>query len=305
MKFLIVIICFNFSSYALEVDSFTHRDKALVKDDALDEVNKYVTGKIRSAVAEANHADEIFGQSCSEYTIRRKVKKKLVASFKGFFVSAPLQRYIDKGRIGKEYLVKTKKSESIFRYIPLIYKPILNLTPYSPLLKVNDALVGSDKFSHLFNVGYLYYRKLEHGLSIKEIIHYGKNAENIMWGGFFNGIVSNGDLVANFQGMRFYQKLFGKGIDPLTNEDLTGTGVIKCIDGKFKATRDIDMADFVDEGMDEGINCNSYTSKFMRKNIKKAMDQIPMSCPVAVDRCLAMGEKYAAFSKYLIYGECR
>ncbi|MFG1482756.1 hypothetical protein ABMA79_12105 [Halobacteriovorax sp. HFRX-2_2] len=305
MKAQLLIFLVSFSTFALEVDSFTHRQQAYEKADALDKVNAYVNDRIRDAVAEANHADRIFNQTCSSYTMRRKVKKKLVASFKGFFVSAPIQRYIDKGRIGKEYLVKTKKSESIFRYIPLIYKPILNLTPYSPLLKVNDALIGSDKFSHLFNVGYLYFRKLEHGLSIKEIIHYGKNAENIMWGGFFNGIISNGDLVANFQGMRFYQVLFGKGVDPLTQENLEGTSVIKCIDGKFEATREIDMADFVDDGMDEGVNCNTYTSKFMRKNIKKAMDQIPMSCPVVSDQCLAVGEKYAAFSKYLVYDECR
>ncbi|MFG1492525.1 hypothetical protein ABMA75_03085 [Halobacteriovorax sp. ZH4_bin.1] len=305
MKAQLLIFLVSFSTLALEVDSFTHRDEAISKEDALAQVNKYVNNKISSAVAEANHADRIFGQRCSNYTIRRKIKKKFVASLKGIFVTAPIQRYIDKGKIGKEYLVKTRKKESIYRYIPLIYKPILNLTPYSPLLKVNDALIGSDKFSHMFNLGYLYFRKMEHGLSIKEILRYGKNSERIMWGGFFNGIVSNGDLVANFQGMRFYQHLFGKGIDPLTNDDLEGDGIIKCINGKFQVVAEIDMAEFVDDGMDEGINCNSYTSNFMRKNIKKAMDKIPMSCPVEVDQCEALGEKYSHLSKYLLYSECR
>ncbi|MEH0861543.1 hypothetical protein [Halobacteriovorax sp. DPLXC-1] len=305
-KYILTMLfaCFQLSSFALEVDSFTHRHVPLL--DSLDKLDIYLNKALEDAIKEANHADDIFGNICHKGTLRRKVKKNLVASLRGLFVANPLQVYIDKGKLGDGYSVETKKSESVYQYIPLIYKPILKLTPYSPLILTNNAYIGSDKFSHMFNIGYLYYLKhIRHGQSVKEILKYGKRSESITWGGFFNGIISNGDLVANFQGLRFFMKLFGKGVDPLTGESYEGLAVIKCVQGEFKKVKEISFIDYVDDGMDEGLNCNSYTNGFMRKRIKKHLDNIGMECPVEPDRCEALGDKYEKYSKYLLHKDCR
>lgn len=292
----------SFNSSALEVDSFTHRDRSI--PDAIDLVDDFVNDKVNEAIKEANKIDHLYGRSCSYRTLRRKVKKKLVAGVRGLFISSPLQTYIDKNRIGADYLIRTKKQESIYRYIPLIYKPFLKLTPYSPLLKVDDALIGSDKFSHFFNIGYLYYRRLEHGFNTREILKYGRSSEKIMWGGFFNGIISNGDLVANFNGLRFFQHLFGKGIDPLTKEDLNSNGYIKCIDNEYQLSRRIELSHFIDDGMDEGINCSDYTSKLMRKKIVKGLNKVNATCPMEPDRCADLGRQFNEYKSYLISKSC-
>lgn len=300
----IFILCFlQQSLYALEVDSFTNRYDPV--EDSLEKVDKYLNDKIKKAVAEANHADEIFGGICHYQTLRRKVKKQLVANLRGVFVSAPLQIYVDKGRLGQGYSIKTSKSEWVYQYVPLIYKPILKLAPLSPLVLTNNALIGSDKFSHLLNLGYIYYRRMEHNLSSKEILDFAKKAERVTWGGFFNGIVSNADLVANFQGLRFYMHLFGKGIDPLTGNDLSEQAAIKCVRGKFEQVRQVSLAPFIDDALDEGINCNSYTSKLMIKSINKHLNNIGMQCPVSINRCKELGKKYTKYAKYLLHPECR
>lgn len=292
------------ASYALEVDSFTYRYNPL--EDSLEKADDFLNRELKNAINEANKANELFSSPCSENTLRRKIKKKLVAGPKGIFVTAPLQKFIDKGRLGEGFVTKTKKSESIYQYVPLIYKPFLKITPYSPLIKTNNTLIGSDKFSHFFNVGYLFYRRhIKHKQSVKEILRNGKTSERITWGGFFNGIISYGDLIANFQGMRFFMYLFGEGIDPLTDVNYQGQGPIKCQDGKFKLVEVLSFSDFIDDGMDEGINCNDYTSRLMKKSINKHLEKIGMECPVERDRCEALGDKYSKYAKYLLHKDCR
>lgn len=302
MKLLIIYLFLSLNSYALELDSFTNRHIPL--EDSLEAVDAFTNKKLRQAIDAANHAGEIFNSKCSYKILRRKVKRKLVADLRGVYVIAPLEHYIDSKDIGRQYLVTTKKKESIYKYIKMSDKPLMLIPPFAPLTISNGSHIGSDKYSHFFNLGYLYYRKLEHGYSIKDILKHGLKSEKSIWGGIVNGIISNADLVANFQGLRFYQQLFGKGIDPLTGHDYEGDGAIKCINGEFKLTRAMTFADFIDDAMDEAINCNEYSSRKVATKVKRRIDELGMKCPMEEDKCAQIGLKYQKFGKYLLYGKC-
>jgi hypothetical protein len=104
---------------------------------------------------------------------------------------------------------KTGYSESIYALNPINYFTI------SPTVKIYGSQFGTDKIAHFFQQGYTYYkiyrRANDEGLSSDEsarkAVRWGQMSERTFYGTLVSGVYSNGDLAANYAGMKFYQGL--------------------------------------------------------------------------------------------------
>jgi hypothetical protein len=104
---------------------------------------------------------------------------------------------------------RTSLSKSIF--LPW---PSDTLT-VSPTVNLYGSQFGTDKIAHLFQQGYSYYRIYARALTegktadeaTQKAVRWGQETERGIFGTLIAGVYSNGDLVANYAGLRFYQGL--------------------------------------------------------------------------------------------------
>ena len=123
-------------------------------------------------------------------------------------------------------------SESIYITAPLNYATL------SPTIRVYGVEFGTDKFDHLIQQGYTYYRKYtdakKDGKSdtdaLKKAVAWGRSTENLFYGYAVSGVYSNADLAANIAGLRFYQNL----ANDVQLGDTTVPAILKVINGKWE-----------------------------------------------------------------------
>src|SRR5690606_6020459 len=86
---------------------------------------------------------------------------------------------------------------------------------------------------------------------------------------------------------------------------------VRCRNGAWDRGRDFDLAEYVDAGWDEGINCSEYRSASFEAKVMgriralEVRDDRPYACPVAPAECPALVAKYGpAYSPVLLHPRC-
>ena len=85
--------------------------------------------------------------------------------------------------------------------------------------------------------------------------------ERAIFGQMTTGSYSNADLVANYEGHRFYRSLFEDGIVPGKKSILTWNGE------RWEVQRPFDWADHVNAYWDEGLNFNHYGHSLYKRMV--------------------------------------
>ncbi|MBT7766741.1 MAG: hypothetical protein HN730_06260, partial [Bdellovibrionales bacterium] len=164
-----------------------------------------------------------------------------------------------------------------------------------------------------FVEGWGFYKRanLRENGSIFNAIKWGRRTEAGDFGLVTTGVFSHADLVANFNGMRFWNQLLMFNPDPI---DQTITPILNCENGNWSIERTFDFSDFVDPAMDEGINCNFYRSKKIQQHVSdKIIDNYRLLslfsrsfsfCPIYRKRCLGLSEKYGDYANLLLHPTC-
>ena len=109
--------------------------------------------------------------------------------------------------------------------------------PPSPTIELHGVRLGTDKLSHFFSEGWMYYkwyRKYrKSGLSVEEaerrVIRRGIWWERTILGSVSSGVFSIGDLEANYQGLRFLAAMC-EGDSPALKRDETGWRYVDAFD---------------------------------------------------------------------------
>ena len=118
--------------------------------------------------------------------------------------------------------------------------------------------------------------------------------EYFNWGAYGTGVMSYGDLAANFNGMRFWNHILNK------NEDILGRPLgpyVLCENNKWVQGKSIDWKNYIDESFDESINCSLFREEIMVKKVRERIKAIPfdgiknLSCPIAKNKLKKMVEK--------------
>ena len=167
--------------------------------------------------------------------------------------------------------LSTPRYGSIYhKDIPLRVSRIAGLFGAGSTMKINNQLVGSDKFGHFVSQGYKFYRRYLRNQSEEMSAKQSAKAERAFFGWVTTGAYSNADLVANYEGYLFFRSLFEDDVIPGKKAILRweGTDVVM--------QRPFDWADHVNEYWDEALNPNHY-DKWLFPYIKERLEDL---CPV-------------------------
>lgn len=291
-KFLIYLLFICSWSWATEVDNFTQRYEAI--DDSLDKINKEINFRISKALKRANR-----NKTCQPSSLLKELKRQFVFfGYSKFEIWMQLNEDLPKKKVLKKHIYHDADLLSSGSTVNLPFT-------MSPLFKIDGHLIGADKFSHLFTEGWIYFEKLTRDqISLEEILEAGFEKEAGLWGGLTMGIVSYGDLMANFLGLQFWQAMLGKA------EFINAGPYLECQKNNWIQVEPINIAKFLHPALDEGINCNYFTKPKLKEkfeeNIQKLEDSQnrKFSCPINLNACAKLKESFPTINKWLMNPLC-
>jgi len=305
LKFEMAIISFSvvisFVGYGSEVDSFTNRYQNLVtlRDD-IDVINDQINYYIDLALEKSNTQSS--SQCLDVKGVVENARKFLGAHWRsqtgaGYYKENNLYRWLKyDGPISRNY---TGVKNSVYRDFTIFESPSLaGVSMFhdtmGALLKHGNIIVGSDKYTHFFNRGKKYWKNY-YGLGKESrmirsekqreryMLDMGNYSEESLFGSKSTGVASFGDLAANFQGMRFWNKFAGTGADIVTG--IVPSPYIQCQANKWVQIERVDMRDWVNASWDEALNCSKYKNAIMANKVKKRIDQLKRNDPTRLYEC--------------------
>jgi hypothetical protein len=278
-KLIFFLLALSQVAVASEIDSFSRRYEPL--EDSSPIINKNANRFLKEAAERANGIS-----SCNEVDLFKEIRKDYnIILRKGNFIN-----YIVQSPEVPKHTIARK--ESIFKYHKitdgyLLARPAADMDGIGmgTTMNFNGVYIGSDKFEHMFGQGYHYYRRFyKKGYSLKRVLLIGNVNERLHLGGnrIATGVYTFADLVANFQGMRFYNHILQK------KEDLLGENLgpyLECQEGKWVQVKEVDFRNYIDEAFDEGINCAAVITKHGHQGVKKALAELAEKDPSNVYTC--------------------
>jgi len=117
----------------------------------------------------------------------------------------------------------------------------------SPTVNMYGSEFGTDKIAHLFQQGYTYYKISHHALAegatpeeaTAKAVRWGQKSERTFFGTLVAGVYSNGDLAANYVGLKFYEGL----TQTITLGDSTRPAVLLLRDGLWTFNHGVNLRD--------------------------------------------------------------
>lgn len=300
MKISLLVLCLFLNVLASEIDSYT----ALLnpRENSIEILNAEINKRLRKAAKRT--------KGCDLKKLRRKVFRR---TGKGFFFS---RIEVHANKLGKEYTFEAKFKESVYQGSPFFYKsPAFMLYGLGETLNINQHIVGSDKLGHFFHEGIWYLQKMEKAETLEQALEFGRTQERTYYGLDTTGVFSHADLVANFNGLRFWLALTPNGKlgldDPLTGEKLQP--YFECKNDQWELVRSFDWMDYIDHGWEEHINCSDYkgekNQKVIARNIKSLLESSKIAgqthCPVFPKFCVDLTSKYGQLSTSLLHPVCQ
>lgn len=222
----------------------------------------------------------------SEQAVARAVYKQLGAGIPPFTSSEVwmnLHHFT-----GQPARYRTDYGKSIFAVKPSNYLTI------SPTVNLFGAQFGTDKIAHFFQQGYTYYQKYNRAIAdgltpekaVDKAIRWGQMTERTFFGTLISGVYSNGDLCANYVGMKFYQGLARE----IKIGNTTRPAILLLKNGFWKFNENADMQEilikpFISNHFNEALNPSNFSSNFglrsfVRRSVRKRscrqwLDQSP------------------------------
>jgi len=335
MKILMIFIvsfslCVPGTGFTAEIDSVTPRYIEL--EDVREDINAIINTRIRDGVEKANAGrivvEDIDGirlltrhDDCDVddlYTeLRKSLFQSLTASWglKGYDLDLQLRALLS----DKTYSLSLR--DSIYRDISYLEGFSLNIKELSDVVRIDGHLVGLDKFGHFFSEGWQYFEmSKQEGGSLGDALDWGSGKEAGLYGYTTTGIFSYADLVANFHGWRFWNRVLLKQQDPLSGiiDRLFDRPYVTCniqiIDSfrqlrlvrAWQVNRQFDLGYYIDAMWDEGINCNSYADPVIEEKVTSRIAEFAPDyvCPADAQACSIANEKYGDYASRLLHPRC-
>ena len=312
------------SGSAAEIDSVTPRSIEL--DNSLPAINRIFTQRLQQGIDKANAQQADFDEMqdsefCDEeilYTeLRKAIFDSLTAAWglKGYDLDKQLRRLL----ASQSYHLSL--NDSVYRDINYLEGFSLNLKELSDVVNINGHLVGLDKIGHFFAQGWQYFELTQRdGRSIDQALDWGEEQEAGVYGYTTTGIFSFSDLVANFNGWRFWNRILLREDDPLKGfmANLFNRPYVSCeiqlvatimqrkIVWAWEVDSRFDLSDYLDGTWDEGNNCNSYKDPLIEHKVAARIKRVRpgFSCPFIPDHCVDARRKYGRYAKRLLHPYC-
>jgi hypothetical protein len=295
-KILIFIfsLVISFSIFSAEVDQYTKREEPLA--DSLIELNSRANDHLSIAIDRANLTGACSTGMSSQLKLYTELKKEFANHSKG---QLTIDLLVDKSIS----IHKIALSESVYgawkiRNGFLLGRKKAATSPLAifPLINMNGYHIGIDKLEHMFGMGFIYFERHHlKGRKLKGVLKHGILREKTVLGGLVlaTGVFAYADLAANFNGMRFWNHMLQLEDDVLGKSYNRGP-YIKCDKGSWKAHNKIDFSHYIDDSMDESLNCSKFANRNGVKKFTRAMKKLnsEYTCPMSKEKLEAMKDKY-------------
>jgi hypothetical protein len=282
---------------AFETDQYNLPPKPLADIGA--EVSDHVEQKLRIAVDKVN-AEILARQKCLELATevgkgcgsRNAEKSRLEylrsedaiarAAFQHLGGGVPPFTSMGTWMDSHHFLAEPARYRTSFWKSIFILNPVVALT-ISPTVNLYGSEFGTDKIAHVFQQGYTYYKiyrsALVAGATLAEAtdkaVRWGQKSERTFYGTLVAGVYSNGDLSANYAGLKFYQGLS----QPIRIGDRTRGAILEIKDGLWKFNDDVQVQELllkplISDHFNEALNPSIFTRNlgwrwYIRRAVKK------------------------------------
>lgn len=289
-----------------EIDSLTDRARGLA--DASEQLEGRLNDALRTGVARANQTSE----GCNEETLYRELRRALVTPFIGHVLTESLNEdgMLDRRRIRRE--------ESIYRDLDVLDAISVHWKDLSAVVRVGETLTGVDKIGHFIVEGWQYFEiAYREGDGIAAAMAWGKRTERTYFGLYTTGVFSYADLVADFEGMRFWLRVLGGADDPLDRGWRAKRPYVTCGrrfwiagDRRWRLARELDLDRYVTPVWDEAVNCCRYRNEeiegLVRARIAELSEAaaVDYTCPVDSAACARARERYGVWAPELLHPDC-
>lgn len=276
-----------------EADHYTYRFDPLA--DMGHTLNKRANEYLKTSVDAANERG-----SCNETELYSQMRKYFANHSSGKLVKFALHdNLVERRQIN---LKKSIYGEWKVLNGYLMGKPSAAESPLAltPMIRIGDEVVGTDKLEHMFGMGFKYFKwHYLKGKGLKKVLKRGVVFEKTTLGGniLATGVFAYADLSANFNGMRFWNHVLQK------RDDVMGDNAgpyVHCVDNKFVVNQEnpIDFYHYVDKSMDESINCSKFATKSGVRKVRCSLERlseeydVDFKCPMSINDLQEMYKKY-------------
>ena len=180
------------------------------------------------------------------------------------------------------FIAQPARYRPSYRKSIFILNPVIALT-ISPTVNLYGSEFGTDKIAHIFQQGYTYYKTyrsaLKNGATPKEAgfraVSWGQKSERTFYGMLVAGVYSNGDLSANYAGLKFYEGL----THPVRIGESTRPAIMELQDGFWNLRnnpniKEVLLKPFVSDHFNEALNPSIFTKNlgwhaYIRWSVRK------------------------------------
>ncbi len=242
------------SAKAYETDQFYNRSQPIV--DSTEVLNRKVNETLQDIVV-------TWDKEGDEWAFVDSVYKKLG----GRHWVDKLERWAMKSPEVEK--LETPRYASIYAGMPIWSTRATFFFGIGSTLRVNEQLIGSDKIGHFLSQGRKFYRRYLRYGSEREAAKQSAYTERAIFGSGTTGSYSNADLVANYEGYRFYRSLFDDDVVP------GKPAILRWENDGWIIQREFDWADHVNEYWDEALNVNGYDDLIYRRMRERMVGLCP------------------------------
>lgn len=292
-KTLLGLMFLSGTVLAGEADHYTYRHDPI--SDMSSVINKRANEYLQTSIEAANQKG-----SCDENALYEQMRKYFANHSSGKLVKFALHdNLVERRQIN---LKKSIYGEWKILNGYLMGKPSAAESPLAltPMIRIGDEVVGTDKLEHMFGMGFKYFKwHYLKGKNLKKVLKRGVVFEKTTLGGniLATGVFAYADLSANFNGMRFWNHVLQQ------REDVMGDNkgpYVNCVDNKFVANTEnpIDFTHYIDKSMDESINCSKFATKSGVRKVRRSLERLSeeygteFKCPMSMEDLNQMYEKY-------------
>ena len=228
---------------AYETDPYTNRHLDIA--DSIDALDAQVNSALAAIAAAA--------------TPRRQSEQGLILAVYRRLGGIHWVDRLERWAIGTQAVAKIPNSrgESIIGDFPLFAGRVAVLFGFGPTINIGGHYVGTDKIGHFFSQGRKFYRRYRRSGSETQAARWSVVTETGLFGSLTTGVRSNADLVANYEGYRFYRSLLHDGVVGAK------PAIYRRESGGLVQQRPFTWRDHVNAFWDEALNPNVYGSGLM------------------------------------------
>ena len=274
----LVLVLAPVAGRGYETDQFSNRLDPIADSTAV--LDAQVNHAIRDAIADWKGPPD-----------RRKVVDAIYWDIGGVHWVDHIERWAMKSE--QVDRLQTPRRESIYQGYPIWATRVAALFGVGPTIKLNGQLIGSDKLGHFLSQGRKFWLRYLRYLDEARAAEHSAYTERALFGQLTTGVYSNADLVANYEGFRFYRSLFEE-------DDISGKpAILEWRDDHWVIRRPFTWADHVNAYWDEALNVNHFDAllyPYMKQRLLGFCSDYfiaPERYRIAQERERELGQRYA------------